>query len=169
VVGGALSVIHARLLARTPAGIGVSHTGEPRRPLIELANPLMSMIVLPYLGAAAARRELECPLPDRAVGGQDALLLSNSFKDAGMRLTYRTVRALIAIGEHPGASNRLVGEVAGISDQGQMSKLLGRLRRIGLVQNTGLGSGLGAPNEWTLTAKGQQITDGIRAHTVRST
>src|SRR5450759_1436351 len=49
--GAVLSVIHARMLA-----------GD-RRPLVELVNPLMSMIVLPYLGAAAARKELQRPVP----------------------------------------------------------------------------------------------------------
>ena len=51
VVGGVLSVIHTRLLNPTP------------EPLVDLLNPLMSMIVLPYLGPRAARRELSRPLP----------------------------------------------------------------------------------------------------------
>ena len=44
VVGGALSVLHARLLERN---------GD----LLPLTGPLMGMIALPYLGPAAARRE----------------------------------------------------------------------------------------------------------------
>ena len=156
VVGGVLAVIHARLLE------------EDHARLVELANQLMGMIVLPYLGAAAARRELERALPGLAVGERNGLLLSDPFKDAGMRLTYRTVRVLLAIGEHPDASNRLVGECAGVSDQGQISKLLGRLQRIGLVANSGLGPGLGAPNAWVLTEKGEQLARSVRAHTERS-
>jgi AcrR family transcriptional regulator len=153
VVGGALAVIQARLLE------------TEREPLIGLANPLMGMIVLPYLGSAAARRELERPLPASTIHRRDGLLLSDPFKDAGMRLTYRTVLALMAIADHNGASNRLIGDTAGIADQGQISKLLGRLQRIGLVNNTGLGPGQGAPNAWALTEKGRRLADGIRAHT----
>ena len=56
-----------------------------------------------------------------------------------MRLTYRTVRVLSVIGEAPGASNREVAEGSGIADQGQISKLLARLERLQLIENTGGG------------------------------
>jgi AcrR family transcriptional regulator len=154
IVGGVLSVIHSRLVE------------EDRGPLVGLLNPLMSMIVLPYLGATAARRELDRPAPksqSRKAHGEP--LLSDPFKDAGMRLTYRTVRVLMAIVDHPGASNRTIGASAGMTDQGQVSKLLSRLQRIGLAANTGLGPGQGAPNEWVLTDKGRQVVHTIRSHT----
>jgi AcrR family transcriptional regulator len=156
VVGGVLAVIQARL---EPSG------RRDAQPLVTLTNPLMGMIVLPYLGQAAARRELERPLPAPVAGEHNRSLLADPFKDAGMRLTYRTLRALMAIAEHDGASNRLVGDGAGIADQGQISKLLGRLERIGLVSNVGLGPGLGAPNAWVLTDKGRHLTDSVRTHT----
>jgi len=152
-VGGVLAVIQARL------------TETKHKPLIALTNELMSMIVLPYLGPAAARRELDCSLPAPASARRDGALHSDPFKDAGMRLTYRTVRVLMAIADNPGASNRTIGESAGIDDQGQISKLLSRLSRIGLVSNTGLGPGQGAPNVWTLTEKGRQIVRTISSHT----
>ena len=155
-VGGALSILDARLsLSSEP----------PEPPLIGMANVLVSMIVLPYLGPSAARRELERPVESRVRDHRDARLLEDPFKGAGMRLTYRTVRVLLAVAEHPGASNRLIGETAGISDQGQISKLLGRLQRLGLISNTGLSPGQGAPNAWTLTESGRQLTKSIRAHT----
>ncbi len=52
-----------------------------------------------------------------------------------MRLTYRTVRVLMAIAELPGGSNREVAERAGIVDQGQISKMLTRLEYQGLIVN----------------------------------
>jgi AcrR family transcriptional regulator len=159
-VGGALSIIHARIAH--PDGA----------PLLDLTNVLVSMIVLPYLGPGAVRKELERPvkaarasIPGGAEDRRDASLLMDSFKGAGMRLTYRTVRVLLAVAEHTGASNRVVGETAGISDQGQISKLLGRLARLDLISNTGLGPGQGAPNAWTLTETGRQLTQSIRTHT----
>jgi AcrR family transcriptional regulator len=159
-VGGVLALLHARIAHQDH---DASNAGDG---LLGLANQLVSMIVLPYLGAAAARRELECPVESHS-GDQhsEVRLLEDPFKEAGMRLTYRTVRVLLAVSEHPGASNRLIGETAGMSDQGQISKLLGRLQRLGLVSNVGLGPGKGAPNAWTLTAKGRQMTQGIRAYT----
>jgi AcrR family transcriptional regulator/DNA-binding MarR family transcriptional regulator len=151
IVGGALAIVHARLTA-VPRG------GElGGAPLVELAAPLMSMIVLPYLGAAAARRELARPVPAVSVAAHDATPLENPFKAVGMRLTYRTVRVLMAIAQQPQASNRAVGELADIKDQGQVSKLLSRLERAGLVANTGLGPGQGAPNAWSLTDAGERV------------
>jgi DNA-binding MarR family transcriptional regulator len=83
-----------------------------------------------------------------------------------MRLTYRTVRVLLAIGDlvahGSGPSNRRVAEVAGVADQGQISKLLARLEHLGLIANTGAGPARGEPNVWRLTQKGQEIERTIR-------
>lgn len=143
IVGGVLSILHARLSAEDP--------GE----LLELAGPLMSMIVLPYLGTVAANRELERAVPERRQSRTPST--SDPLRDLGLRLTYRTVRALLSVAEHPGSSNREIGQAAGIADQGQMSKLLWRLERSGLIRNSGLGPGTGAPNIWTLTERGEAI------------
>src|ERR1700722_9676341 len=113
-VGGVLAVIQRRLCE------------EPHTPLLELVNPLMSMIVLPYLGPAASRRELQQPTPKRSPSASEpepATTAGDPFKSAGMRLTYRTVRVLLAVSEHPGVSNRSIADVAEIKDQGQTSKL----------------------------------------------
>jgi DNA-binding MarR family transcriptional regulator len=85
-------------------------------------------------------------------------------KDVPMRLTYRTARVLDGVATHPGASNRTIGEAADIYDQGQISKLLSRLERLGLLANTGDGQAKGEPNAWTLTPKGRQVTDSITGH-----
>ena len=84
-----------------------------------------------------------------------------------MRLTYRTVRVLLAIAQRPGASNRRIGEDAEVHDQGQISKLLTRLHKLGLIENTGAGHAQGAPNEWALTAKGQDVQREIGAQSAR--
>lgn len=175
VVGGTLAVIQARLLVQSTArdAAGNAARNAHARPLIELAGPLMSTIVLPYLGPAAARRELSRPLahdtPGAANGSShlaSGVLEADPFKAAGMRLTYRTVRVLMAIAEHPGASNRQIGELAGVVDQGQISKLLHRLQRAGLIENTGVDASKGMPNAWAPTEKGRRLTDSVGAHTV---
>jgi len=59
-----------------------------------------------------------------------------------MRLTDRTVRvlaAIAAIAAQPGLSNRQISQRAGITDQGQISKLLSRLAGLQLIENTGEG------------------------------
>jgi AcrR family transcriptional regulator len=149
IVGGVLSVLHERLLAGLP--------------LLELAGSLMGMIVLPYLGPAAAKRESARPVPTprtrpSAPGG-------DPLRGLEMRLTYRTVRVLLAIAAEQGMSNREIGAVAGIVDQGQISKLLNRLERLGLVENSGPGHVRGASNAWSLTKRGFEVERLVAAKT----
>jgi chromosome segregation and condensation protein ScpB len=68
---------------------------------------------------------------------------------------------LAAIAAHPGASNRQVGRFAGVEDQGQMSKLLQRLQRHGLVANHTSGRHRGAPNAWQLTPHGVKLAESL--------
>jgi DNA-binding IclR family transcriptional regulator len=75
-----------------------------------------------------------------------------------MRVTGRTLMVVEAIGKLPGASNREVATAAGITDQGQISKLLARLERLGLIENTGHGHLSGEPNAWHLTPLGERVT-----------
>lgn len=148
VVGGMLSVIEARLLEPT-AG-----------PMIELLNPLMSVIALAYHGPRAADRELSRPV---ARGGEPANSADARHSiDLETRLTHHTLRVLAEIAARPGVSNRAVAEAAGIRDPAQISKLLARLERHGLVQNTGAGPAKGAPNEWTLTSIGAKVDRAVR-------
>jgi len=147
IVGGIFAVLQTRM------------TREAREPLTDLLGPLMSMIVLPYLGATAASRELSRPGPEiprerharRQAGSTDPL------EGLDMRLTHRTARVLTVIAEHPRASNREIAEGSGIVDQGQISKLLTRLARLGLIENFGEGQEMGGPNAWRLTARGAQV------------
>jgi DNA-binding IclR family transcriptional regulator len=76
-----------------------------------------------------------------------------------MRLTYRTARVLQTAAQNPGTSNRLIGEGAGLTDQGQVSKLLARLQHLGLLTNTGEGQPRGEPNAWQLTPLGERVTE----------
>lgn len=74
-----------------------------------------------------------------------------------MRMTYRTLRVLTAIEAQAGLSNCEVAERAGISDQGQISRLLARLGRLGLIENTGQGQPRGGANAWRLTREGRRL------------
>jgi AcrR family transcriptional regulator/DNA-binding MarR family transcriptional regulator len=165
-VGAAFAIVYGRLL-RGDGELLTSVFGE-----------LMGMIVLPYLGPAAVRRERCRPVP--VLGGRSGASGKESSGDrepvgatsgndvlAGlpMRLTYRTARVLETIAERPGVSNRQVGELAGVADQGQISKLLARLQRLGLIENVGEGHVRGERNAWTLTSTGGQVARSIRAHT----
>ena len=179
-IGAALSILHARLSRRE------------REPLTGLQNELMAMIVLPYLGPAAARQERKRPAPAPSVahtaegggeatphgtpqgappagaqaGGGQAKVHGDPFQGIHMHLTYRTARVLEAVAELPGASNRIVGDHAGIPDQGQISKLLARLKRLGLLENGGEGAhSKGEAYAWQLTPTGRSVVQAIAMST----
>jgi AcrR family transcriptional regulator len=158
--GAALAIVYKRLL-----------NGE-RAPLRDLHHELMGMIVLPYLGSAAAGRERKRRTPQQfecaIQGGAPGLVgkrQEDPLSEVPMRLTYRTARVLQAAAVHPGVSNRLVGEHAGISDQGQVSKLLARLQRLGLLANAGEGQARGESNAWRLTPLGERVTEQLSLDT----
>lgn len=150
VVGGVLGVLYSRITERDP------------RPLSRLLSPLMAMIVLPYMGPSAAAREHARPSPRTRKRSQQPVV--NPLEGLDMRLTYRTVRVLSALAELQGGgahpSNRQVADAAGVHDQGQISKLLVRLERLGLAENAGMARG--EPNAWRLTARGGEVERAIR-------
>jgi AcrR family transcriptional regulator/DNA-binding MarR family transcriptional regulator len=156
-VGAGFSIVYTRLLR-----------GEPQQ-LTGLLGELTGMIVLPYLGAAAARREqaLSAPAPAgpaARVAAANARARRDPLEDIPMRLTYRTARVLDVIAEQPGVSNREAGQRAGILDQGQISKLLARLERLALIENGSEGHTKGEPNAWRLTVTGREVAQSIRGH-----
>lgn len=147
VVGAVFGVIHARMLARE------------QEPFGGLAGSLMAMIVQPYLGSAAARRELERPhVTERPVVARSS---ADPFKGLSMRLTYRTARVLNSIAAAPGSSSKQVARAAGIADEGQTSKLLARLQTYGLIEDTGMGPIKGLPRAWALTERGAGIVQAV--------
>jgi AcrR family transcriptional regulator len=157
-VGAAYAIVYARLLR------------AERRPLTGLLPELMAMIVLPYLGPAVARREqarhVPRALPARA---SEPVALGDPLEGVRMRLTYRTARVLEGVAELSGGglhpSNREIAVRAGIVDAGQVSKLLARLERLGLLANAGGRHARGERNAWMLTEKGEWVTQSIRLHT----
>jgi AcrR family transcriptional regulator len=150
IVGATFGVIYARLLQ------------DGSESLMGLLSQLVATIVLPYRGHAVAARELarlDLGLADvshSAKGGRLAAAARRPAAPLDFRLTVRTQMVLAAVAEYPGGSNRRVSDVAGVADQGQISKLLARLQGLGLLRNAG-GETLGLPNAWHLTPRGEEI------------
>jgi AcrR family transcriptional regulator len=179
-VGAVLAILHTRLLAAASApgraGRGAGGRGEGAAPVLARANEpgragggallalcpqLASLLVRPYLGAAAARAELERTPPPPVRPAPLAAPADAPLGRLPLRLTARTLGVLAEIGARPGCSNRHIGLRVGVADQGQMSKLLQRLHRHGLIANEVPtrpgGPSRGAPNAWVLTARGAQL------------
>jgi AcrR family transcriptional regulator len=152
IVGGVFSVTRTRMLENDGGS------------LVELAPSLMAFIVTPYLGQAAGRAELE----GRAYGRSNAPLADPDLARARtiscaaalpVRATHRTTLVLRAIAQTPYLNNREVATAAGLTDQGQASKLLARLEGRGVIENVGVGAVRGEPNAWLLTASGQRAVE----------
>jgi AcrR family transcriptional regulator len=142
IVSGAVNVVQTRLMRY-----------EQVR-MMQLVNPLMSVVVHPYLGPAAAADELARPTP-RIRKRQRTAATGTVVSDLPPRLTYRTIRVLMVIGATPGACNRDIAQASGISYDGQISRLLSRLEALGLAMNAD--TRVPPANSWHLTAKGSKV------------
>src|SRR5580692_2158150 len=144
VASGVLGVLHARLSEPEP---GV---------LAELLSSLMSFVALPFLGARAARRELRRPveMASSPLAGVGVELLQGP----GKRLNHhREIEVVAILAGEPGLNNREVASRAGINDRGHISRLMARLARLGLIENTPRPGGLAGEKAWRLTGSGEQL------------
>ncbi len=160
VVGGVLSVIHERLPGAAPNG---------HRPLAELTGSLVAMVVHPYLGSSAARRELDRPRQKTPPAEAATVpVAKDPFKGLTIRFTYRTARVLATIAAEGGRgsrlSNRQIADSSGVADEGQMSRLLTRLQSSGLIENQCEGKSKGEANAWRLTERGAAIHTTLTGH-----
>lgn len=146
ILGGVFSLIAERM--RDPE----------HRPLVELSPSLSAFIVNSYRGDSAPSSE-----PARVSPASPGLAHEHAgcSSQRPVRATYRTACVLRAIAAAPRSSNRAIAQAAGLADEGQTSKLLGRLDRRGVIENVGLGAAYGEPNEWLLTSYGQSIVNAI--------
>jgi AcrR family transcriptional regulator/DNA-binding MarR family transcriptional regulator len=160
------SPIAAEVLLAGAVGVLHRQLAQRERPLVELVNPLMSMLVLPYLGAGAAARELKRTAPKRRKRPHKPS--GDPCKELGMRMTYRTALVLAAIARTPGLSNIELASAAEIKDQGQISKLLSRLAHLGLIENIGPGHHRGSSNAWRLTTLGRDVQSTLKDQSVNS-
>jgi DNA-binding IclR family transcriptional regulator len=76
--------------------------------------------------------------------------------------------ALAAVAGRPGLNNREVSEVIGLSDQGQVSRMMKRLQEQGLVENT-QGQTRRLVRAWRLTADGEAVIDAHKSLKARRT
>ena len=143
-IGGVFSLIRSRM------------AGNIRGSLVELAPPLMSFIVGPYLGAAAARAELAGAYPPADLTATHAAELPS---EPPIPVTYRTRAVLSAIACAPRSSNREIAAAAGLGDEGQTSHLLRRLAQRGLINKVRPRSGSRRENAWLLTASGRAVVE----------
>jgi DNA-binding MarR family transcriptional regulator len=128
--------------------------------LVELAGPLMSFIVLPFLDVATARRELSRPADATGAAERGAPL--ELLAGRGGHISFRTVSVLRVIATESGLSNKEIALRAGVRDEGQISRVLARLARLGLLQSARDPLLTGATNAWRLTPLGAELEAAVR-------
>ncbi|HEY5045167.1 MAG TPA: TetR/AcrR family transcriptional regulator [Solirubrobacteraceae bacterium] len=161
VIGAICSVLHARVLERVMAkrratASGASPASSPGS-LRELCNPLMAMIVLPYLGRTAAARELERPIPKARRASPRPVR-----DPPAPRLNHRALLILRAIIAEPGLGNTQIAARVGLRDTGHISRLLLLLSDQGLIVNDSKGHPRGA-KAWRVTGKGEGFSGRVEA------
>jgi AcrR family transcriptional regulator len=154
-VRAAASIVHARLLE------------DPVPPLGDLAPSLMAVLVLPFLGQAAARAELHRPVASTARSSGRLSIGEPCMRDqtVGARTGPRTAAVLAVIAATPGISNRDVAAAAGGIDESQVSKMLARLSSEGAIVNgEGAEARSRARNSWRVTAAGLRLLPASGPH-----
>ncbi len=141
-------------------------TGEAP-PFLDLLGPLAAMVIAPYAETRSMAEELRrverlarllvqehAPRPP---GRSVDVAVPNVLGDPR---AYRARLCLFHVAEHPGASNRAVADGIGLSHHGQISTLLGRLERLGLLAKRA--GGAGHVNEWWITPHGELVSEALR-------
>ncbi len=141
--------------------------GEREEPLLTLLGPLMGLITAVYLGAQAATVEVErCEaLTREMLAGREPPVHDAGTGNVEIPPALRDPRAHRARGclrylaQSPGASNRQVARAVGIVRDDQISTMLARLMRMGLlVKSPGRP---GSPNAWSLSPRGLQVVGAL--------
>jgi AcrR family transcriptional regulator len=92
--------------------------------------------------------------------GQSKIAAAGAQVNTAFRLTALTHEVLAAVANlgtgESNPSNREIAQAARVKDEGQISKLLRRLERHGLLRNVG-GRTAGRSNEWQLTPRGEEL------------
>jgi AcrR family transcriptional regulator/transposase len=160
IMASLLGIIRNHLLANRPG------------PLIGLLGPLTGLATSPYLDTHAIAEQVErsSALAAELLNGRDSGLVrreDHAPEMPDLLLNPRAHRArecVLSLAEQPGASNRQVATAIGVASHTQISALLGRLARAGLlVKDQGRP---GRPNAWSLTACGAQIAQALREEEV---
>lgn len=153
VMAASLAVVQRHLLA------------DSSEPLIGLLGPLMGLAVSPYLDSrrvaeevtrsnALASKLLANPPRRSSSGTGDTVEVPALLLDPR---AWRAQSCVLYIARHPGASNRQVARGVGISSDTQISTLLARLAKAGLLLKRDARPG--GPNAWTLTAEGWRVVE----------
>jgi AcrR family transcriptional regulator len=152
-VAAVAGILHARLV-----------TGEVP-PFLEMLGALAGLVIRPYVDRQSlaeqisrAKQLAKVSSEQHASRRQSVVSIPNALRAPG---AYRARDCLLYVAEHPGVSNRAIADGIEITHHGQMSTVLGRLEREGLL--TKHAARAGRHNAWWPTSEGKLISDALRA------
>jgi hypothetical protein len=123
------------------------------RPLLALAPDITALLLAPPATFPTTRPPTNTPSELEALGARPARRLA-PLETTQVRLTVRTLRVLQRLAIEPGVPSSALAAQCGNVDAGQMSKLLGRLQRHGLITNDRDPGQRWGVNAWSLTPFG---------------
>jgi AcrR family transcriptional regulator len=130
-----------------------------REPIIVLLAPLTRLITTPFLSESDVQHDVQ--LADERVrallGAPYPPPQISPAAGTGRSLPAgrRAYQVLLHVSRDPGVSNRQIGSALGISHSGQISTLLGRLAREGLLKR--ISGRPGTAHAWWLTDAGEEM------------
>ena len=150
---------------------GILHTrlvmGEAP-PFIGLLGQLVGLVVCPYLDPHDVVKEIKRgEALAQSIAEKHAS--SSSPSPATVQLpavlshpgAFRARACVTFIAAHPGSSNKQIAAGIGIPHLGQVSELLARLARNGLLHKHA--GGAGHPNQWWLTPYGEELAQVLKS------
>jgi hypothetical protein len=138
-----------------------------REPLIALLGPLMGLVTAHYLDRRGVLREIRHgdemaeQLLVRQRGKQPARCEVTVPRFLLDPRAHRARACVLRLAEHHGASNRQLARAVGVARDDQISTLLSRLTREGLLCKRQARPG--GPNAWWLSPYGLQVACALRA------
>jgi AcrR family transcriptional regulator len=149
--------------AAIAAVAGILHTKlveEQAPPFIALLGELAGVVVAPYLGGSAARKQTERGKARALVLARETRTLSSEPivtipKAVRHGSSHRRRLCLAYLAENPGSSNQAIAAGIDVPHPGQISTALSRLKDAGLLTLRAGGAGLA--NAWWLSSQGEQV------------
>ncbi|MGH2880958.1 MAG: TetR/AcrR family transcriptional regulator [Solirubrobacteraceae bacterium] len=148
VVASMLGVLHGRLVTNRAA------------PFIGMLAELVTVPVMPFLGRAQADEIARLgELRYQAIAEERAARPLSARTPVPKLLRHASARraraCLLYVVRHLGASNQDVALGVGVTHHGQISTLLARLERLGMLIK--IAGGAGRTNAWSLSSQGQEL------------
>lgn len=168
-VGAGSHPLAAEAVMNSLVGVVQSHLVARRcEPLISLLGPLMGVVVAPYLppeavtaaverGARRAREVMD-PSAEGRCEPPEPVEIPRLLLDPR---AHRARSVVLFLAENRGASNREIADSAGVKSQAQISTLLSRLEKAGLLEKSA--GKPGHPNRWSLSSAGERVVSGFGA------